>query len=354
MQTILRALSGVAVGSVIATDDSTVELASAVAQRLGLPHNSPDSSKRARFKDLGRASLARHKLLTPAFQKLNLSESLHRTSLKVDFPCVIKPLALSASRGVIRVNDFKEFRHAVTRVKSLLDQEGVTPLECLIEDYVPGIEVAVEGFVQQGHFSPFCIFDKPDAGEGPYFEETYYITPSRHRDEVQNAIFATVQNACTAYGLRECPVHAECRVNEKGVWIIELAARTIGGECSRVFDYIFGQSLEEVVIKNALRISITGIKTGDAAGVLMLPVKRDGVLRRVEGVRAAGQVRYIEQVIIDVRPGQELIPWPEGGAYPGFILARGPTPHAVDSALREAHAKLNFVVAPKLSVSVAA
>ena len=351
---IIQALTGRAISSVIATDDSTVELASTVAQRLGLPHNSPVACQRARHKDLGRMCLAQNGLLTPKFRAIRLSDSIELTAEGISFPSVIKPLAMSASRGVMRVNNHKEFIAACGRIKRLLDKEGITPANCLVEDFIPGQEVAIEGFLRGGRFTPLALFDKPDALDGPYFEETYYIAPSRHSEKTQSSIIQTVQQACEAYELSEGPLHAECRINAKGIWIIELAARTIGGECSRLFEYALGQSLEEIVIRSSIGENITDTGIDEAAGVLMLPVTQGGVLRRVEGVRAAGQVKYIEQVIIDVRAGQELIPWPEGGVYPGFVFARALTPEKAETALRAAHAQLNFVVAPKLLVSIAA
>ncbi len=353
-ESVLRALAGTNICSVIATDDATVEIASIVAGRLGLPHNSVAATRCARRKNLGRACLVEQNLPVPRFKFIRILDESPIDIGEIGFPCVIKPIAMSASRGVIRVNNRNELKRACARVKRLLDREGIKPVDCLVEEFIPGQEVAVEGLLRRGRLSVLAIFDKPDALDGPYFEETYYITPSRHSDKLKQSVVETVQRSCHAYGLCEGPIHAECRINADGVWLLELATRTIGGECSQVFEHILHHTLEEQVIRNAMRQALTASNTGDAAGVLMLPVEQGGMLRRVEGVRAATEIEYIEQVIIDVRAGQEMIPWPEGGAYPGFILARAPTPEQVEAALRKAHANLNFVVAPKLPVDVAA
>ncbi|MDH3693696.1 MAG: ATP-grasp domain-containing protein, partial [Gammaproteobacteria bacterium] len=185
---LMQALTGRAISSVIATDDLTVELASTVAQRLGLSHNSLIACQSARHKDLGRICLAQSGLLTPKFRTIQLSDSIELNAENISFPSVIKPLAMSASRGVIRVNNHKEFIAACSRIKRLLDKEGIMPANCLVEDFIPGQEVAIEGFLRGGRFTPLALFDKPDALDGPYFEETYYITPSRHSEDIQNAI----------------------------------------------------------------------------------------------------------------------------------------------------------------------
>ncbi len=204
----------------------------------------------------------------------------------------------------------------------------------------------MEGLLTRGRLEILAIFDKPDPLDGPYFEETYYVTPSRLEATVQAAIQQQVQNACRAYGLREGPIHAECRVNEEGAWILEVAARTIGGLCGQLLRFGTGYSLEELVLAHAMARPLSKDLNREGAGVLMIPVPQAGILRRVEGVMAAQRVPYVEEVVIQVREGYELVPWPEGSSYLGFIFARAPTPEQAERALREAHSCLNIVVAP--------
>jgi biotin carboxylase len=266
------------------------------------------------------------------------------------FPCVLKPVALAASRGVIRANNVDELTLAAARIQVLLARAGLREAEeretILVEEFIPGFEVAVEGMLTQGELEILTIFDKPDPLDGPYFEETYYITPSRLEAPVQRALRETISSACAAYGLREGPIHAECRINGEGVWILEVAARTIGGLCGRLLRSSTGLSLEELVLLHAVgeRPEINS-ETG-GAGVLMIPIPQAGILRRVEGVLAAGKVPYIEEVVIHVREGYELVPLPEGSSYLGFIFARAPSAAQAEAALRAAHACLRVVVMP--------
>jgi biotin carboxylase len=204
-----------------------------------------------------------------------------------------------------------------------------------------------------GELQVLAVFDKPDPLHGPYFEETYYITPSRHARDTLNELHHTVLAACSAYGLQEGPVHAECRINADGVWILEVAARTIGGLCGRLLQFGTGYSLEELVLAQAMGKTLPLETSQQGAGVLMIPIPQAGILKRVEGILAAQRVPYIESVEIQLREGHELVPLPEGSSYLGFIFARAPSARQAEQALREAHACLNIVVAPLWKVSIA-
>jgi biotin carboxylase len=284
----------------------------------------------------------------PEHWLIDLTQPLAPQHSSVTYPCVAKPVALSGSRGVIRANDPRELEQAIARIQTILRHHAV-PAErncVLVEAFIPGQEVAVEGMLRAGRFTTLAIFDKPDPLDGPYFEETYYITPSGHPESVQEAVTATVARSCEAYGLREGPVHAECRINEQGVWVLEVAARTIGGLCGRLLRFGTGYGLEELVLTQALGENVTLRPESGGAGVLMIPIPQAGILRRVEGLMAARAVPNIVDVVIDVREGYELVPLPEGSSYLGFIYARADSPAAAETALREAHAKLRIVVAP--------
>ncbi|MEN8197860.1 MAG: ATP-grasp domain-containing protein, partial [Pseudomonadota bacterium] len=283
------------------------------------------------------------------FRTIDLERPLMPQLAGLAYPCVIKPLAMSASRGVIRADSRKALVQAALRVGRIVAKEP-DPLErrrLLVETFIPGFEVAVEGLLTAGTLEVLAIFDKPDPLDGPHFEETYYITPSRLDPTVQTGIRDCVETACRAYGLREGPVHAECRINRDGIWILELAARTIGGLCSRLFQFGVGYSLEELVLFHAIGAPQKPVADPGAAGVLMIPIPKAGVLRRVEGVRAAAAVPYIEEVVIQVREGYELVPLPEGSSYLGFIFCRAPDPQSAEAALRRSHAELNVVIAPR-------
>lgn len=333
---------------IIGTDDLTIELAARAAQQLDLPHNPPRAVRIARRKDLARASLLDNGLPVPHHRRIDLRQPLVQQAKGIGLPCVLKPLALSASCGVIRVDNSEQFVNACVRIGRLLVSEGVRERNhILVEEFIPGIEVALEGMLSGGKLEVLAVFDKPDPLDGPYFEETYYITPSRLSKKVQRAISVRVEQGCAAYGLREGPVHAECRVNDRGVWILEIAPRTIGGLCARLLDLGTGHTLEELVLAHAMAHPLQHTSHGQSgAGVLMIPTPAAGILRRVEGLMAAERTPFVEEVTILVRDGYRLVPWPEGSSYLGFIFARAPTPEQAEAALRRAHACLNFVVAP--------
>jgi hypothetical protein len=273
---------------------------------------------------------------------------------------VVKPLALAASQGVMRANNREEFTGAVRRIRALLEspeirvtREGALD-RYLVEDYIPGGEVAVEGLLSGGELRVLAIFDKPDPLEGPFFEETIYVTPSRLPESVQRAIEACAQEAIRALGLVTGPVHAEFRINERGPWLLEVAPRPIGGLCSRALQ--FGDrsekmTLEELILRYALGLPGSGLaREKAAAGVMMIPVPRGGVLERVEGMSDAENVAGIESVEITARLHDYIAAWPEGSSYLGFIFSRAETTEQAEAALRKAHAKLNFVLTARLPV----
>jgi biotin carboxylase len=339
--------------AVLATDDATVELASEVACALGLPHNAPDAARLSRRKDLARARLAAAGLPVPEFRVLDLGRALPGQLAGLRYPCVVKPVALSGSRGVIRADDPAALVAACGRVAAIL-ADTVDPEErvrLLVERFVPGPEVALEGLLDAGGLRVLALFDKPDPLDGPYFEETYYVTPSRLDPSLQALVARRVAEACRAYGLVQGPVHAELRLFEGDAWVLEVASRTIGGQCARLLRFGSGRGLEELILAQAVGLPLAPTPAADAAGVLMIPTPGPGMLRRVEGVLEAERVPYVEEVEISVREGYRLVPLPEGSAYLGFVFARAPTAALAEQALREAHARLRIVTAPYLSVA---
>ncbi|MEN8761175.1 MAG: ATP-grasp domain-containing protein [Thiogranum sp.] len=345
---ILRAARKIPFTGILGSDDSTVELAASAAQRLGLPHNPPVAARLSRRKDLARARLALAGCPVPAHCLIGLDRSLQRQMAGLPWPCVIKPLHLSASRGVIRADKPAEFIAACERIKNIIadSDDEFERTHLLVEDYIDGVEVAYEGYLHNGELTTLALFDKPDPMQGPYFEETIYVTPSQLDEATQLRIKRRVAQACAAYGLSTGPVHAELRINKQDAWLLEVAARTIGGDCARTLDQGTDFNLEELTIALATGKPISTQPPAEARGVMMIPIKQAGILRRVEGISAARKVANIEKVDIIIRDGNELIPLPEGNQYPGYIFARGNTSSDVVRALRDAHAHLNFVVAP--------
>ncbi len=339
--------------AVVAADDDGVVLAAMAAEALGLSNNSVEAASAARNKLRMREILADAGIPSPRFWRVSSAEDAKAVARRVAFPCVIKPLFLSASRGVIRVDDPNQFRTAFDRIAAILWQPAVRaqggPLaeQMLIEDFIPGVEVALEGLLTNGQLRVLALFDKPDPLDGPFFEETIYVTPSRLPAGVQEKIAARTAEAVGALGLWGGPVHAELRVNDQGIWIVEIAPRSIGGLCSRTLRFGGGISLEELILRDAMGLEVDSYdRECRAAGVMMIPIPRAGILREVRGRNAAKAVSGIEEIRLTIPVGQELVPLPEGTRYLGFIFARDETPERVEASLREAHRHLTFVITP--------
>ena len=348
------------VHAVVGVDDDTAVAAAAIAGRLGVAGNPVDATLAARDKYRQREALAVAGVPVPRFTLYPTDGDPASIARQVQFPCVLKPLRLSASRGVIRADDAAGFVVAFQRVRAILAEPaaarcGEPARHVLVEEFVPGPEVALEGLLVRGTLHVLALFDKPDPLEGPFFEETIYVTPSRLPQGAQRDLATTAQAATAALGLREGPVHAELRFNDRGAWLIELAARPIGGRCSAALRFEPGEegegkgdgSLEGLILRHALGMDLPSLRReAQASGVMMIPVPGNGVLQEVAGVEEARAVGLIQDVVITAHRGERLVPPPEGARYPGFIFARGTTPAAVERALREAHRRLRFVLAP--------
>jgi len=339
-----------AIDAVLGVDDQTAVLAAEIAKALELPHNSVESVSAARNKFRMRELLCQHGVPVPGFTRVSILDDPAMLAEKVRFPCVVKPLILSASCGVIRANNRAEFIDAFRRVTALLHtlglaRTGESGRQLLAEDFVPGQEVALEGLLTDGALRVLALFDKPDPLDGPFFEETIYVTPSRLSAFTQAEIVRCAQDAAAALGLREGPIHGEFRVNDRGVWAIELAARSIGGRCSRTLRFAADLSLEELILRHAIRRDLPPLdRRGEAAGVMMLPIPRAGVLRKVSGKEDALAVPGIEEIMITAELGEKLVPLPEGTRYLGFMIARADTAAEAEASLREAYARLIFLI----------
>jgi biotin carboxylase len=334
---------------IVAVGDQPACIAAQAAERLGLPFSSPKAVAAAKDKFLARERFRAAGLQVPDFHRVPLASDSHLAARAARYPCVLKPLGLAASRGVIRANSASEFVAAFDRIRKLLEPGRETSLQ--VEDFIPGREFALEGLVTDGRLQALALFDKPDPLDGPFFEETIYLTPSQEPIVVQQAIRDTTQRAIEALGLARGPVHAEMRVNPQGVWMLEAAARPIGGLCSRVLKFEPAASLEEVILRHALGEDVSHLRLAAGAhGVMMIPIPRAGVYAGVEGLERARQVDGVEDVVIAAKEGQKLLPLPEGASYLGFIFARGASPKRVELALRESHAQLEFRLARTLPV----
>jgi biotin carboxylase len=340
------------IDAVIPVDEDTAVVSGFVADGLSLNHNSIASVQAAKNKHLMRLLLHQAGVRVPRFWHFTLNDDPVEIARQVSYPCVIKPVYLSTSRGVMRADNPEEFVRAAHRLELLLSlphiakRGGAAQRDILVESFVPGFEVAVEGLLADGQLRVLAIFDKPDPLDGPFFEETIYLTPSRLSEKVQQEIIETTQAATRAMDLRRGAIHAELRVNDEGAWVIEVAARAIGGLCSRALRFGDAKvSLEEMILRHAIGLDVSTLERESwAAGVMMIPIPRAGILQEVRGDEEARRVANIEDVIITAHITQQLLPPPEGASYLGFIFSRAETYELAEAALRQAHALLEFVM----------
>jgi glutathione synthase/RimK-type ligase-like ATP-grasp enzyme len=343
MGSTIEALRDLQFDGVAAVGDGPAEAAAVAAEMFGLPFHPPAAARACRDKFLARQLYEAAGMRTPWYFRAALDGHSAALAERAQYPCVLKPLGLSASRGVIRANDSAEFEAAFRRIAKI----GEKHLQ--VEGYIPGREYALEGLVTEGRFQALAIFDKPDPLEGPYFEETIYVTPSREPAEVQQELLATTTQAARALGFRHGPVHAELRHNAEGAWMLEMHARPIGGLCARSLRFENAMTLEELTLRHALGEDVSGVRlAGGASGVMMIPIPKGGIYASVDGVDHARAVAGIEDLVITASEGQRLIPLPEGATYLGFLFARAESPAAVELALRQAHAELRFHIATVL------
>ncbi|MBI2835971.1 MAG: ATP-grasp domain-containing protein [Acidobacteria bacterium] len=358
---IVKAARDKPIDGLLVVGDRPTVIAAHAAQALGLPGHDPDAVRRAGNKLLARRAFQQADLPIPSFQHFSIDQDPELLASRIAYPCVVKPLTLSGSRGVIRADDRNAFVSAFRRVGRLLRQKTVRAMrdpgsqELLVEEFIEGREYAIEGLLDHGTPRILAIFDKPDPLDGPYFEETIYVTPSRAPRSNERDITRAVKAAVGALGLYHGPIHAECRIGPAGVFVLEVAARPIGGLCARAlrFEGADGDllSLEELLLRHAVGAPTAAyVREGAASGVMMIPIPRAGWMKRVEGVDEALAVKHVEEVRITAKTGQQLVPLPEGASYLGFIFARASKPIDVESALREAHGKLRFVIGPPLAV----
>src|SRR6266851_1059120 len=349
------------IDGVLAVGDRPTVIAALVLEQLGLPGHPPSAAVAARNKLLTRERLRDAGLPVPPFVPARVPADAHALARTLTFPSVIKPLALSGSRGVMRVDNGDELVESFFRLRALLRapdiraERGDADDMALVEGFIEGREFALEGVMNHGALHVLALFDKPDRLDGPFFEETIYVTPSDEPPRTRQAIAEGVSRAARALGLRHGPVHAECRVNDRGVFVLEVAARPIGGLCARALRFGKGSgpliSLEELLLRHALgETSEDWQREPSASGVMMIPIPRRGVFRRVEGVESARRVTGVEDVRITAKTDQILVPLPEGASYLGFIFARAPEAREVERALRAAHRCLEFTIDPQVPV----
>jgi biotin carboxylase len=356
------------IDGVLAVGDRPVVLAAHAAQALNIRWHSVAGAEASTDKRHSRVALATAGLPAPRFSIRDARPGVRDSGSRMSFPVVLKPVGLSGSRGVIRANSHEEYTAAFDRIRTLLGRPEVRAArtglveEILVEEYIDGEEFALEGVLTDGVLRVLALFDKPDPLVGPFFEETIYVTPSRVTADLQFRIAAAVESAAHALGLGHGPIHAECRVTPQGqIYILEVAARPIGGLCSRVLAFEVpgspdrggeSASLETVLLEHALGRAIDRYtREPDAAAVMMIPIPRRGMFKRMHGLEPAARVAGVTEIRLTAKEGQLLEPLPEAGSYLGFIFARGPRPEDAERSVRDAHAVLDPEIAQPLLVT---
>ncbi len=342
--------------AVLAVDDPGLELAARLNERLGLVANPPEAVRRLRDKLAFRQMQKERGFLCPDFHHLPSAADPAQWLAQLRWPVVVKARRLSGSRGVIRAGNAREFLQAVNWVRDIQNKadRDAASLGLVVEDFIAGREYALEGILERGELSALALFDKPDPLDGPYFEETIYVTPSRLPDRTQEEIHGTVQRACRQAGLITGPVHAEMRVNGEGVWLLEVAARSIGGLCGMALNHALGMTLEELILRLALNQPVALSASREGAGVMMIPIPRRGIYQGVHNLDSASEVPGITGIRITAQPGQIIAPPPEGASYIGFIFSHCATPAEAELALRRAQARLLFDIQPEYKVQESA
>ena len=361
-QTVMEKFRAGRVDGILAVGDRPTIAAAYAARGLGVAYNHPASVQACRSKLRTREIFREAGLRTPWFVGVAVNPPAEPALLGISYPCVLKPMSLSASQGVIRANSREEFAEAAERIRQLLalpeirakKEENLSQL--IVEEYIPGREVAVEGLLTEGRLQVLAIFDKPDALEGPYFEETIYVTPSRLSGEVQREIVRCAGAAVGALGLTHGPIHAEFRINEEGVWPLEVAPRPIGGMCARALQFVSERcggtiGLEELLLRHALgEMKEVPPREARASAAMMIPVPKSGMLEQVVGEEQARRTKGVTELFITARVKDTITAWPEGSSYLGFLFAKGETPEEAEATVRAAHAKLRFTITPQLPV----
>lgn len=351
------------IDGVVAIGDAPTLTAAVVARELGVRFHPPEAVEACRNKFVARERYKQAGMRVPWYTRFKAHMDEEQAARAVPYPCVLKPLGLSASRGVIRANNAAEFAEAFIRIRYLLHDKEVKVLReessgwIQVESYISGREFAIEGLVSGGRLRVLAIFDKPDPLEGPFFEETIYVTPSRASNDEQTELTHCAEQAVSAVGLTDGPAHIEIRLNEQGAWMLDIAARPIGGLCAGALRFCstgflpVTLSLEELILRHAAGEDVLAFeREACSSGVMMVPIPQAGFYEGVDGVAQAERVRGIERVEITAKVSQKLLPLPEGASYLGFIFARAESPREVEHALREAHAKLHFRISAAIPV----
>lgn len=339
------ARAGHRVDAVIGVDDRSVMTAALAGELLGVRHNPPPAVAATVNKAMLRRALAAERVPQPAFELVSPETDVVAIAEHIGTPVVLKPLSLSGGVGVIRVDHPLQATSAAEQIWRILATVGKSPSEpILVERYQPGAEVSVEGLLTDGDLTVLAVFDKPEQTDGPFFEETMLVTPSSLAPEVVDAVVAVTTRAVAALGLIDGPIHAELRVGES-ISVIEIAARSIGGLCSRSLHFgLLGVTLEELLLRHAIGVPVDAQREHAASGVYMLPVPRSGIFNGIDGLAAAAAVPGITETTISVPQGTVVRALPEMSRYVGFLFATGSSPDSVVASLRSARRSVTILI----------
>lgn len=329
--------------SVLAVDEAAVEVAEWTRVALGLIDHPNSGILATRDKRELRQRLRENNISQPkTFDILELEQGRG----EIPFPVVVKPSKGSGSIGVTKAQNQQELTKSLITVQDVIAKMTISNQCIVVEEYIPGVEFAVDILVTDGKLHVLVIFEKPDPLVGPFFAETIYVTPPHLTDSQLEALHSVIQKCIRALSINNGPLHLELRLTSANDWVpIDIASRSIGGNCSNALAFASNTSLEELIIQNALGLEVINTqRERRASGVYMIPAETLGTLVAVHGVEAALKVRFVEDIQITVKPGTKTVPLPFDNQYLGFIFAKAPGAKTVEKALRTARALLEIEV----------
>jgi biotin carboxylase len=342
-EAIVRIGDDAPIDGVVAADDAGVVAAAIAGRKLGVRANDPEAAAATRDKGRQRALLRAGEVPQPRFDMISPGDDGVQAAAGIGYPLVIKPVDRAAGQGVMRVDEVSDLTTAMSRVRSIVGEAA--PL--LVEEFMPGEEVALEGLVRDGELTTLALFDKPDAVDGPFFPETILVTPSLIDEKAQAECRRVAAAALAAIGISHGPVHIEMKVDGGLVRVIEVAARSIGGLCSRSLNFgLLGTTLETLIIRNAIGMEKPELRREPtASGVLMIPIPSAGTFTGIDGLDRVRELEHVSALDITATPGSQVQPPPEGDRYLGFVFAKGPDRDEVEATLRQARDLLRVLVA---------
>jgi len=337
------------VDALLTFSDYYVAIVAEAAARLGFRYLDPEAARACRNKAETRAALQRAGLPVPGFRVLSSIEEAWRAAQEVAYPCVLKPVSESSSKGVRLVHDAEELLAHFREVHGWRENARRQPLEgkVLVEEFLDGPELSVETFTRERGQTQVIGVTTKHLSEPPHFVEMGHDFPSRIEADRGAALAAAALAALAALGYDFGPAHTEVRLTAAGPVVVEVNPRLAGGMIPELVFHALG-----VDLVGALFAQLTGGEPNLAprraawASIRFLTAPRHGRLAMVRGVEEARRLPGVREVTLGKRPGDEIRPAEEATHRLGHVITSGPDPLQVIREADAALASLEVVVAP--------